>query len=124
VHIRRRRRKTPAERILFTSQSSAEEINMLRTLMCRLNETVQSLWDTVHDLRLELDSIRPAGLDVDPSDQRPPTWRTPLASAGVTEQVETLQRQVDELTGDAEYLWSEAQWLRAQLAVYRGHRSP
>jgi hypothetical protein len=91
--------------------------------MCRLNETVQSLWDTVHDLRLELDSIRPAALDVDPSDQRPSTWRTPLASAGVTEQTETLQRQVDELNSDAESLWFEAQWLRAQLAVYRGDGS-
>ena len=78
----------------------------------------------MHDLRLELASIRPAALDVDHSDRRPPLWRTPPASAGVTEQVETLQRQVDELNGDAEYLWFEAQWLRAQIAVSRGDGRP
>ena len=93
---------------------------MLRTLVSRLNEIVQTLWDTVQDLRLELAVIRPAALDVDPSDVRPPTWRMPPARADATEQVETLQWQLDELNGDAESLWFEAQWLRAQLAVYRG----
>ncbi len=44
----------------------------------------------------------------------------PPANADLVEQVETLRRQVDELNGDAEYLWFEAQWLRAQLAVARG----
>ncbi len=44
----------------------------------------------------------------------------PPANADLVQQVETLRRQADELNGDAEYLWFEAQWLRAQLAVSRG----
>ncbi len=48
----------------------------------------------------------------------------PPANADLVEQVETLRRQVDELNGDAEYLWFEAQWLRAQLAVSRGDVGP
>ena len=35
---------------------------MLSRLVRNLNETVQSLWDAVHDLRLELDTVRPAAL--------------------------------------------------------------
>jgi hypothetical protein len=93
---------------------------MLSGLVRNLNETVQSLWDTVHELRTELGAVRPAARITDYADPRPPTWRMPPANADLVEQVETLRRPVDELNGDAEYLWFEAQWLRAQLAVARG----
>jgi hypothetical protein len=120
VHMPWRRRKPPVQRILSTPRNPAEEIRMFSGLVRNLNETVQSLWDTVHDLRLELGAVRPAALLADHADPRPPTWRMPPANADLVEQVETLRRQVDELNGDAEYLWFEAHWLRAQLAVSRG----
>ena len=120
MHIPWRHRKPLAQRILITPRNSAEAVEMLSGLVRNLNETVQSLWDAVHDLRMELDAVRPAARNADDADPRPPTWRTPPANADLVEQVETLRRQVDELNGDAEYLWFEAQWLRAQLAVARG----
>jgi hypothetical protein len=82
---------------------------MLSGLVRNLNETVQSLWDTVHDLRMELGAVRPAARIADYADPRPPMWRMPPANADLVEQVETLRRQVDVLNGDAEYLWFEAQ---------------
>jgi len=124
VHIPWRHGKPPVQRILVTPGNPAEEIHMLSGLVRNLNETVQSLWDAVHDLRLELDTVRPAALLADRADPRPLTWRMPPANADLVEQVETLRRQVDELNGDAEYLWFEAQWLRAQLAVSRGDVRP
>ncbi len=60
VHMPWRRRKPPVQRILITPGNPAEEIHMLSGLVRNLNETVQSLWDTVHDLRLELGAVRPA----------------------------------------------------------------
>jgi hypothetical protein len=124
VRMSWRHRKPPIQRISITPRNSAEEIQMLSTLVRNLNEVVQSLWDTVHDLRLELGTIRPEALIADHAEPRPPTWRMPPASADLDEQVDTLRRQVDELNGDAEYLWFGAQWLRAQLAVARGDASP
>jgi outer membrane murein-binding lipoprotein Lpp len=97
---------------------------MLSGLVRNLNETVQSLWDTVHDLRLERGAVRPAARIADNADPRPPTWRMPPANAALVEQVETLRQQIDALNSDAEYLWSEAQWLRAQLAAFRADVGP
>jgi hypothetical protein len=116
--------KPPVQRLLLTPRDQADEIHMLTRLVRNLNETVQSLWDTVDDLRLELGAVRPMALLADHADPRPPTWRLPPANADLAEQVETLRRQVDELNGDAEYLWFETQWLRAQLAVFRGDVGP
>jgi len=62
VHIPWRHGKPPVQRILLTPRNPAEEIHMLSGLVRNLNETVQSLWDAVHDLRLELDTVRPAAL--------------------------------------------------------------
>jgi outer membrane murein-binding lipoprotein Lpp len=124
VHIPERHRKPPAQRILLTPRNPAEEIHMLSGLVRNLNATVQSLWDTVHDLRLQLGTARPAARVDDHADPRPPTWQMPPANADLVEQVETLRRQIDELNSDAEYLWFEAQWLRAQLAVSRGDAGP
>ena len=119
-----RRGTPPVQRIRITPGNPAEQIHMLSGLVRNLNETVQSLWDAVHELRLELVAVRPAGPLANHADPRPPTWRMPPANADLDEQVETLRRQADELNGDAEYLWFEAQWLRAQLAVSRGEVGP
>jgi hypothetical protein len=124
VHVPWRQRKPPVQRISIRPCNSAEEIQMLSGLVRGLNKTVQSLWDTVHDLRLTLSTVRPAALVADHVDQRPPIWQGPPGSADAAEQLTTLQRQLDELNGDAEYLWFEAQWLRAQLAVARGSIIP
>ena len=79
----------------------------------------------MHDLRLdELGTVRPTAPVADHADPRPPTWRMPPANADLVEQVETLRRQVDELNGDAEYLWFEAQWLRRELTARRVPSEP
>ncbi len=124
VQVPWRQRKPPAQRISIAPRNTAEEIRMLSGLVRDLNKTVHSLWDTVHDLRLELSTVRPAALVADHADQRPPMWQGPPGSADPAEQVNILQLQLDELNGDAESLWFEAQWLRAQLAVARGNVSP
>lgn len=60
----------------------------------------------------------------DHAEYRPPIWQGPPGGADLAEQVDTLQLQFEVLNGDAEYLWFESQWLRAQIAVAATSVSP
>lgn len=59
MHLPRRRRTSPVQRISIAPPNSAEAFHTLSNLVFDMNETVQSLWDTVHELRFELGTVRP-----------------------------------------------------------------
>lgn len=115
-----RRRRTLVEPIRFKDTDPAEEAPRLRRLTGHLAEQVRHIQSEAFHLREELAAARGDPRPFDGADERVPgLWLAGEAARTLdpAAEVASLDRLVEVLTGEIEFLWSDVQFLRAQLAV-------
>lgn len=115
-----RRRRRPVERIRFKDPDPAAVAPRLRRLTEQLAEQVRHLQAEAFRLREQLAGERGEPRPFDGVDACVPgLWLAGEAARtlDMAAEVASLDRLVEVLTGEIEFLWSDVQFLRAQLAV-------
>lgn len=113
----RRRHRPLQARIAISLPDPAQQIVMLRPMIDRLTEVVQSLAGDVGTLRQDLLVLRPETAGDPAGSLRPAAASPAVDSVDVIGEAIELQRVFEILNEQADALWFEKQWLQAQFTV-------